>query len=366
MRILISNWQDRLNPQSGGAEIHLHETFKRIAAKGHEVTLLVSGFDGAPQRAELDGMQVHRTGGRYTFNIAAPRYYRRHLANNNYDLFIEDLNKVPLFSPYFAKEKVALIVHHLFGRTAFDEATFPLAAATYLLEKPIPTVYRETPTVAVSNSTADDLRSRGFKGRIDVIPNGVDLEFFSPGTTPKSATPVVLYMGRLKRYKRVDLVVQAFARLIGHFPDARLIIGGRGDAQPELEALVAKLGVQASVDFVGFVTEEKKRELFRSAWIHVLTSSKEGWGITNIEAAACGTLTIASDAPGLRESVDHGVTGFLVSHGDVDQLAARMREVIENRILRERLSSQALQFAQQFAWTASAERMETFLQGISR
>lgn len=363
MRLLVANWQDRLNPQSGGAEIHLHETFKRIAAKGHEITLLVSGFDGAAQRAELDGMQLHRTGSRYTFNIAAPRYYRRHLAANNYDLFVEDLNKAPLFAPFFAKEKVALIVHHLFGRTAFEEASLPLAAATYLLEKAIPAVYRNTPAVAVSASTAEDLKSRGFRGEIEIIPNGIDLDFFSPaGGLPKAATPVVLYMGRLKRYKRVDLIVQAFARLVARFPSARLIIGGRGDAQRDLEALAARLGLQGSVEFTGFVSEERKRELLRTAWVHMLTSSKEGWGITNIEAAACGTLTIASDAPGLRDSVDHGITGFLVPHGDVDQLAARLQEVIESPALREKLSRQALQFAQQFAWAATADRMEEFLQ----
>jgi glycosyltransferase involved in cell wall biosynthesis len=368
MRLLVANWQDRLNPQAGGAEIHLHEVFGRLAARGHEITLLVSSWRGAPARVQLDGMDVHRVGGRYTFNLYAPGYYRRQLRNLGFDLFVEDLNKVPLFAPYWAREPVTLVVHHLFGTTAFQEASFPLAAATWMLEMPLPAVYRKAPIVAVSRSTAADLQQRGFKNnQIEVIPNGVDLGFYSPSPThSKSPTPTVLYLGRLKRYKRVDLIIRAFAQVWAARHQARLIIAGQGEARPQLEQLVSELGLTEAVTFAGFVTEEQKRELFRGAWVHMLTSSKEGWGITNIEAAACGTPTIASDAPGLRDSVEHGVTGFLVPHGDVTAIATRLQEVIDNAQLRERLSAQAMSFAGQFAWDATTDRMESFLQNAMR
>ena len=366
MRLLVANWQDRLNPQAGGAEIHLHEVFGRLARRGHEVTLLASGFEGAPARAEIDGIDVHRVGSRYTFSLAAPRYYRRNLRNANFDLFIEDLNKVPLYAPYWARQRIVLLVHHLFGRTAFQEASLPLAAATWLLEKPLPLAYRDIPVVSVSESTAQDLARRGFDRRaMVVIPNGVDLGFYHPDPNePKSASPVVLYLGRLKRYKRVDLIVRAFATIVAQEPEARLIIAGQGDARPDLEQLVGELGLQQKVQFAGFVSEQQKRSLFRQAWVHMLTSSKEGWGITNIEAAACGTPTIASDAPGLRDSIVDGVTGFLVRHGDVAALASRLREVIADSALRERLGSQAERFAQQFAWDRTADRMEEYLSTV--
>jgi glycosyltransferase involved in cell wall biosynthesis len=258
---------------------------------------------------------------------------------------------------------VTLLVHHLFGTTAFQEASFPLAAATWLLEKPLPAFYRRLPTVAVSESTADDLVARGFdRTKIEVIPNGVDLNFYSPDRPPaRSPVPLVLYLGRLKRYKRVDLILQAFARVRTQHQAARLIIAGQGDARPSLEQLADNLGIGGSVQFAGFVTEEQKRELFRRAWVHVLTSSKEGWGITNIEAAACGTPTIASNVPGLRDSVIDGETGFLVPHENIDLLTARLEEVINNQELRSRLSQRAMAFAQQFAWDKTADRMESFL-----
>lgn len=362
MKLLVANWQDRLNPQAGGAEIHLHEVFGRLAGRGHEITLLASSWPGAEPRVELDGMDVHRVGGRYTFNIAAPGYYRRRLGHLGFDLFIEDLNKVPLFAPFWAREPVVLVVHHLFGTTAFQEASFPLAAATWLLEQPIPRVYGHLPTVAVSQSTAQDLVTRGFRrDGIAVIPNGVDLSFYRPSSSsPKSPDPIVLYLGRLKKYKRVDLVIRAFAGIHTKHPRARLIIAGQGDARPQLEQLVGELGIGNSVEFAGFVNEEQKANLFRHAWVHMLTSSKEGWGITNIEAAACGTPTIASDVAGLRDSIKHEVTGYLVPHGDVAALTTRLEEVIGRPELRASLSAQALAYAQQFAWDTTADRMEAF------
>jgi glycosyltransferase involved in cell wall biosynthesis len=368
MRILVANWQDIKNPRAGGAEIHLHEVFGRIARRGHEIALLVSGFEGGSQRDVVDGMQVHRVGGRYTYNIHAPRYYRQHLRNSRFDIFVEDLNKVPLFAPLWVREPVSLLVHHLFGTTAFQEASLPLATATWLLEKPLPAVYRRLPAMVVSQSTSEDLQRRGFSQKnLDVIPNGVDLEFYrSDPARARFEQPTLLYLGRLKRYKRIDVIIDAFARVRARFPTAQLIIAGKGDAQPALEAQIHRLGLQSAVQLAGFVTDEQKRDLFRRAWVHLLTSPKEGWGITVIEAAACGTLTVASRSPGLKDSVVDGQTGFLVPHGDAAALATRLEQLLGNSELRNQLGLQALQFAQRFTWERAAQDTEHFLQRAAR
>ncbi|MEX1183434.1 MAG: glycosyltransferase family 4 protein [Gemmatimonadota bacterium] len=358
------NWQDRQNPQAGGAELHLHEVFGRLAALGHNVTLLVSAWPSAPARTELDGMHVHRTGGRHSFAVAGPRYYRRHLGAERFDLVVEDLNKVPLFSPLWAGLPVVLLVHHLFGATAFAEASAPLAAATWLLERPLPRLYRKVPVQAVSRSTADDLAARGFeRSRITVIENGVDLVFYSPDpAVQRYDMPVVLYLGRLKRYKGVDLLVRAIARLRDQGSGARLIIAGQGDARPAIEELCRELDVGDRVELTGFVSEERKRDLFRRAWVHALASPKEGWGISNMEAAACGTPTVASDSPGLRDSVRHEQTGFLVPHGDVAALATSLQRILHDPALRDRLGANARAFATGYSWDRAAAETEAHLQ----
>ena len=366
MNVLVLNWQDRENPHAGGAEVHLHETFGRLAGRGHRVSLLVSGFGGAPARAAIDGMEVHRTGGRHSYTLAARPYYRRHLASEGFDVVIEDLNKVPLFTPYWVRPPLVLLVHHLFGETAFREASAPFAAATWLLERPIPLVYRGLPTQAVSESTADDLAARGLdRNDITVIHNGVDVSFFRPDPACERTTkPAFLSVGRLKKYKRIDHAVDAVARLKARGTPVRLIVAGKGDDEPRLREMVDRLDLRREVTFEGFVTEERKRELMRTCWATVQPSPKEGWGITNVEAAACGTATIASDSPGLRESVVHEQTGLLYPHGDVGALADAMARLASDPPLVARFGAAAWKFAQDFTWDRAAELTEAHLSEV--
>ncbi|HXY69974.1 MAG TPA: glycosyltransferase, partial [Gemmatimonadales bacterium] len=114
MRILAVNWRDRTNPQAGGAEVHLHEIFGRLAARGHEVHLLTSGYPGAAAEASLDGMAVHRAAGEYGFAAAGRRAFARLARALRPDVVVEDVNKVPLFLPLLWRGPMVLLVPHLF------------------------------------------------------------------------------------------------------------------------------------------------------------------------------------------------------------------------------------------------------------
>ena len=363
LNVLVVNWQDRENPMAGGAEIHLHEIFGRLAEWGDRVTLLCSGFQGAAQRADLDGIDVHRVGGRHSFPFLARRYFMRHLRSLQLDVVVEDLNKVPLFTPGWSPTPVVLLVHHLFGRTAFLEASLPVATATWLLERPIPRLYRGGPVVAVSNSTAEDLVGRGFSaGDIEIVTNGVDLELYCPDSeVDRFEEPTVVFVGRLKRYKRVDLAIRAMSVLRSRGSEARLLVVGAGDRRRPLEALVKRMALRGAVQFLGFVSEERKVELFRRSWVHVVTSPKEGWGIANLEAAACATPTVASDSPGLRDSVVDGETGYLVPHGDVPALVQRLGALLASPRDRDRMGESARRFAERFTWEGSARELRESL-----
>ena len=364
LRILVVNWQDRENPNAGGAEEHLHQVFGRLARRGHRVTLLCSGWEGCAATARIDGLEVHRTGGRYTFNLAAPLYCQRHLADQVFDVAVEDLNKVPMLAPMWAGARTGLLlVHHLFGATAFREANPLLATATWLFERIIPAVYRGLPCVAVSRSTREDLGRRGLDpSRIAVIRNGVALEGLGPAAT-RYPDPTVVYLGRLKRYKRVDLVLGAVARLREGGTRVKMIVAGKGDARSALEETARRLGIGDSVHFAGFVPDEQKRELLSRSWVHALTSPREGWGITSIEASACGTPTVASDSPGLKETVVHGETGLLVPHGDVEALAAALARILRPGT-RDRMGRAARTMAERYSWDGVADAFEELLYSV--
>lgn len=347
------NWQDHENPQAGGAELHLREVFSRIASAGHGVDLLCSAWDNAPRRLKLDGIDVHRTGNRNTYPFVARRYFERNLRANGYDVVIEDLNKVPLFTPLWGLPKLVALVHHLFGATVFREASAPLAAAVWLSERPLGALYRKIPFEAVSVSTANDLVARGIpRHAIRVIYNGVDSARLTPAPGERSEKPLFVYLGRLKKYKRVDVLIRAFAEL--NIPEASMEIAGTGDYRAPLEGLVNSLGLTGRVRFLGFISEEQKLHLLRRAWASTLASPKEGWGISNLEAAACGTPVIAANSPGIRESVIDGETGFLVAQDDPHAMAAAMRGIVESRDLVDVLGAAGRRFAATFTWERAA------------
>ena len=366
LRILVVNWLDRENPQAGGAEEHLHEIFGRLARWGHDATVLVSGWRGCESRVTLDGLKIHRAGGRYTFSIAGPRYFRRHLAREPFDVVVEDLNKVPVFSRFWTDAPVVLLAHHLFGTTAFQAGAFPVALGTWLLERPIPAVFRRAPAIAVSESTKQDLVARGLLSElIEVIPNGIELDKYTPDPAgARSERPSLLFLGRLKRYKRVDLVLRALSRLVENGLDVELVVGGDGDQLAALEEEARRLGIEDRVYFLGFVTEREKLAQLRRAWVHVLTSPKEGWGISNLEAAACGTPSVVSDSPGLRESVLDGETGLLVPHGDIDALVEAIGALLRDSERREEMGRRARSFAEGFSWEVSARAVEARLSRV--
>jgi len=366
VNVLVVNWQDRENPHAGGAEIHLFEIFGRLAARGHRVRLVCSGWPGAPTRTTIDGIEVHRTGGRHSFALLGRRAVRRAIRAERPEVVVEDINKLPLFLAGVTRRPFAAIVPHLFGETAFEEAPWPMAATVWAAERPIARAYRRAWFHAISESTRDDLVARGVAPeRVRVIHPGVDSVRFTPAADGRrTVAPSFLYVGRLKRYKGVGLAVRALALARAHRPDLSLDIAGSGDQRAELERLTQDLGLGGAVRFHGFVSEEQKLELLRRTWANVFPSPKEGWGITVVEAAACGTPSLASDSPGLRDSVRHGETGYLVPHGDVEALAGRMRELAAAPAAVAALGAGARRFAEGLTWERTAAATERHLGDI--
>jgi glycosyltransferase involved in cell wall biosynthesis len=367
VNILVVNWQDRLNPKAGGAEIHLFEIFRRLVSRGHRVRLVCSGWPGAPRNEVVDGIEVSRTGGRHTFALAGRGAVRAALAAERPDVVVEDVNKLPLFVGSLTDRPLCVIIPHLFGTTAFQEAPWPMAAMVWLAERPIPWAYRRADFEAISESTRDDLVARGVpRERIRVIHPGVDAAEFCPDpSVARSELPAFLYMGRLKRYKGVELAIRALAEARRTRPELSLDIAGTGDDRARLEAIAAELGLGDAVRFHGFVTEAHKLQLLRASWANLFPSPKEGWGITVVEAAACGTPSLASDSPGLRDSVRHGETGFLVRHGDHVALAERMLLLAADPALVTRMGQAGRRFAQSLSWDLAASLTESHLQDLA-
>lgn len=365
MRLLVLNWQDRTHPQAGGAEVHLHEIFSRMVERGHEVTLYCCAYPGAAETEVLDGITVIRHGSRATFNWTVRGAYKKRFANERFDIVIDDINKIPFFTPRFVKRPLLAIVHHFFGTSIFHEAGRLAGLYVKYFEDKIGRAYRNTPICVVSDSTRKECIERGIPAaNLTVIHNAIDHTHFPMKVGEKDARPTIAYFGRLKRYKSVDHLLRAVAMVIKTIPTVQVHILGTGDGRDELERLVSMLGLQDHVRFFGFVTDAQKVELLSQAHVVVNTSIKEGWGITNIEANACGTPVISADVPGLRDSVRDGESGLLYPYGNIDILAAHIVRVLVDRPERERLSAGALRWASTFTWERSSREMQDLCERV--
>lgn len=366
MRILALNWRDPKNPETGGAEIHLHEILRRTAAEGHEVTQISQAVTGLPHEEMMDGVRILRHGRRNTFNLTLKKFALSLDIASSFDLVIEDLCKIPFYSPRWSPVPVLTIVPHLFGTTAYREVALPLAFYVNFMESFIPRIYRKCPFVAISESTRTDLVRRGIPAeRISVIPCGIDTDSYCPGK-PDPEQGTFLYVGRLKKYKGVQLILAALAVLRDAGKNYRLVVLGSGDYEEELKKTASRLNLGQSVTFEGFVSQERKLHRLRSAWAAVFASEKEGWGLTVIEANACGTPVIASDSDGLRDSVRDGITGILVPHGNVEDLAAEMDRLGGDPVLRSVLGKNGREWAAGFNWDATSDRMISVMEDTLR
>ena len=367
MRILAINWQDRKHPYAGGAEVHLHEIFSRLGAKGHQVTLLCCGFDGAPAEENYDNMRIVRSGGRLLFNFGVKRWARELMARESFDVVVDDINKIPFYTARFVDKPILGIVHHLFGKAIYQEVDPVSASYVYLAESLVPRYYRAVPMMVVSESTRDDLVSRGMnRDLIRVVHNGIDLTQYSPGPAgSKAAEPTICFLGRVKRYKSIDNMLHAVDSLRGEIPTLNAHIVGSGGDEKRLKAIVGKLGISDRVTFHGYMTLAAKIDIVRQSWVVVCPSVKEGWGLTNIEANACGTPVICADVPGLRDSARNNQTGLLYAYGDIPALTDCIRRMINDSDLRQRLTTGALAWAGRFSWDRAAEDTEAILTQIT-
>ena len=365
MKILVLNWQDIKNPLGGGAEVHLHEIFKRVVAQGHSVTLYCSRFPGSTGGEEIDGLRVIREGGRYLFNFFVPWRYQSQLRKENYDVVVDDINKIPFYTPTFVDKPLAGIVHHLFGKAIFLEAPFIPASYVYLAEKVAAQVYKNTPIAVVSESTRQELIGLGFSpANIVIVPNAVNDKIYTPSDFTPPGAPVIGHLGRLKKYKSVDHLLRAFQIVLKEFPEARLKIIGDGDFRPELERLAAELDIVSHIEFTGYLSQEEKVRQLHQMSVAVNCSAKEGWGLTVIEANACGVPVVASDVPGLRDSVVDEKTGLLYEFGNIEQLAQKILLMLRDEHLRSRMRVDAIEWGRTFNWEDSAKKMIDFLERV--
>ena len=363
MSVLFLNWRDPRHPQAGGAEKFLLEVGKGLIARGHTVHWLTAGFPGATPRDVIDGIEITRVGGRMSVYARIPIAYVRKF-RDRFDAIVDAENGIPFFSPLYSFKPKVCLVHHVHQRVFEKHLPFPLSTIFKWLEgKAMPRIYRDVAFLAVSNDTKDELGTLGVSPhKISVVYNGVENR---ATTAARAEKPTIAYVGRLKPYKRVELLLEAVAVLRERIPEIRLVIAGTGESDAALRARVLTLGIDAHVTFEGFVSEDRKHEIMANAWVFAMPSEMEGWGLTVIEANACGTPAAGFPVPGVREAIVDGTSGLLVADGETIDIA--LARILTDRELRARLQAGARARAAEFSWDRTTRGvLDALSKAISR
>jgi glycosyltransferase involved in cell wall biosynthesis len=354
LKILIFSERDIKHPWGGGSPLNIHEQAKRWIDDGHEVTMVTTRPKGASYRDTIDGLNVYRAGSRYTVYFCAPFLYLAGLRKRA-DVVVDIINGIPFFTPLFCRKPKIAIMHHVHREMFLIELGPVLGRVGRAIEQYlVPLLYRKVLIVSSSRSTImhmGQLLYRGTSLDVSIAYNGIDHDFYRPGTQ-KFDKPTVLYLGRVKKYKRIPLLIEMMQRVRAELPDAQLVIAGGGDAVEESMATVDRLGAGDYIHFKGYVDEAEKLRLYQQAWVVATASMVEGWGLTVVEANACGTPAVAFDVPGLNESIIHDETGLLSRNEQ--EFTDNLVSILRDEAMRKKLSEGAMAWAASFTWDQTA------------
>lgn len=354
-RILVLNWWDIKNPKAGGAEVYIFEVFSRIVKLGYEVTLFCAEYPGCKKEEKIRGIKIIRKGSSWLVNLNTLFwYYRNH---NNYDLTIDFTNKILYFTPLYVRAKPHFaIALDVFGEMLVKE--FGVAGYFFaFIQRLILKLYKNTNFITTSLGTKKELIEIGIKPeKIKIIYQGTDAKKYHPGR--RSENPFIIYVGRLQKYKRVDMAIMAFKKIMSCRKNLKFIIVGTGKDLPRLKKIVKKERLNSKVKFLGFISEGEKVEWYQKSWLNVQPSIKEGWGLSVLEAGDCGVPTLAANVPGLREAVIDGKTGLLFEKNNSIDFSEKLKKLILDENLLRKMGIAASTNSRKFSWGKTARLIE--------
>ena len=349
-------------PHLGGVTEHVYNLAKHLNTAGHPTIVLTSRMGQAP--ASHDPLEpedhpppVYRVGtsriiysagslARVTTGIGLRRQIRAILCQERIDLVHVHggLNPVlGLVAPNAARDldiPVIATFHSWFRRSALIRIF-----RRQLQDR----LDRHAAAIAVSHPVVQ-AHARYFRADWEIIPNGVDTQFFRPDSSSvfePGHGPQLLFLGRLDPRNGLDTLLAAMPKIKLTYPEARLTVAGDGPLRPVYEHMAAPFG--DSVRFVGGVNGDRPH-YYSSADLYLCPTTKASFGITLLEAMACGTPLAVSDITGFRELVTGGDEAVLVPKNRPAAWADSIVDLLSDEPRRRRMRVAGLAKAERFAW----------------
>jgi phosphatidylinositol alpha-mannosyltransferase len=358
-------------PYPGGVTEHIHHLEKEFVRRGHVVKIIAPS---STSKHELSD-NIYRIGGivpvsvsgsiaRITLSPGSYRWVKQILSRERFDVvhLHEPLMPVLCLVALRHSKSVNIGTFH-----AYREGNFAYLAGKQVLKRFIGRLHGR---IAVS-PPAREMVSRYFPGDYEIIPNGIDAEYFgSAEITPlpqfSDGKLNVLFVGRMEKRKGLRYLLRAWGAISRQYPETRLIVIGEGDLRTECERYVAENRLP-NVVFAGFVTNAELPRYYRTAHIFCAPSTGfESQGIVLLEAMAAGRPIVASGIAGYASVITDGVQGWLVPPGDSTSLGVAIGSLLGNEALRDRMGQAGMRTARTYAWDNVASRVLAYYEDVIR
>ena len=355
----------------GGAEKRIYQLAKGLADKGHEVHWYGMGWwwpESGKKDMEMDGIKLHgvckpmELYGDDKRSIKEAIYFALmilfKLRAGRYDII--DCQGFPFFScftvgfnSFFGRSTLVITLHEVWNDYWYEY----LGKAGFFGKLTEKLMVRLTDKIiTVSDKTKDDLRKIKSSEKAVVIPNGIDLAEINQ-IKPSPAKSDIIFVGRLIKEKKADLLIKSLVRIKDNFPDVKCTIIGEGPEKENLEKLSDQSGLKDDVSFTGFLEDyQDVIAHMKSSKVLVLPSVREGFGMVVLEANACGLPVVVVDHPmnAAKDLIIPGENGFIAEVSE-NSLAGKIVEAIESR---EKMIESSKYFAKDYDWNNIITRLE--------
>jgi glycosyltransferase involved in cell wall biosynthesis len=375
---------------------YVHDINRHLVRRGHRVTVVTPGSPSMAASESFDGVDVVR----FPMELPVDLTYGR-VAQSRVD-FWGKLARVAVMAHYLeaqyratlavVRERGADVIHahwaiptgpaavHAARRLELPSVITMHGGDVYVNPEQgydFPTRWYVRPALrwtlrhagALTAITEDcrqpALRAGAPDRSVHLVFNGTDLRRFSPAASgngavdPRFGPHMIFACRQLFPRKGIRFLIEAAAQLAPRFPDLKVVIAGDGFERPELLRLAESLGIADRVTFLGWVPNTDLPPYYRAAAVSVIPSLEEGFGIPAAEAMGCQTPVVASDAGGLPEVVEHGVTGLVVPRGDSSALATAIGALLADPFKRTQMGLAGRERALRlFDWDRTAEQLE--------
>jgi len=372
----------RFKPAIGGAEECVYQMAKRLVKRGHEVVIYTSDLIRATPHYEY----IHYDDTRKFDGVLVRRFHALR--------FLKNYQLVPTLVPILFKEKADIVHAHVFGCFTSDVAalisgvrkiplvlsphgffgaglsTHPLSHA-YLRFSQISTLRIAKKIICPSKADAEHYGRLTDPAKIEVIPNGIDLNYWCK--LPKEGFfrnkhgingPLIVGVGRITPGKGFQYLIRAIPRVLEQLPNVTLAIAGEDFGYlKSLRKLAHDLKIDQHVIFVNLSDQEIKK-LYVDSDLVAIPSIYEGFPIVALEAMACGKPIVASSVGGLLDIIEHGVNGLLVTQKNPAELARGIITLIKNKKLCNKIGNFNKYEVAKYSWDRIVDKVESLYQEI--